>query len=104
MKRKPYWLAFKKWGVYWLSPYRAQSRQDVLRHAMAEPSRFKVLHPLLRRVYGSRWPRYLGALVAQILGWQIVDQAQAIKSDPWGSLDSTGGLDSLGWSQGDSNS
>ena len=34
MKRKLYWLAFKKEGDYWLSPYRAETRQDALRHGM----------------------------------------------------------------------
>ena len=34
MKRKLYWLAFKKGDDYWLSPYRAESRQDALRHGM----------------------------------------------------------------------
>ena len=34
MKGKLYWLAFKKDGEYWLSPYRAESRQDALRHGM----------------------------------------------------------------------
>ena len=34
MKGKLYWLAFKKDDEYWLSPYRAESRQDALRHGM----------------------------------------------------------------------
>ena len=34
MKRKLFWLAFKKGDDYWLSPYRAESRQDALRHGM----------------------------------------------------------------------
>ena len=33
-ERKLYWLAFKKGDDYWLSPYRAESRQDALRHGM----------------------------------------------------------------------
>ena len=33
-ERKLYWLAFKKDDEYWLSPYRAESRQDALRHGM----------------------------------------------------------------------
>ena len=34
MERKLYWLAFKNGDDYWLSPYRAESRQDALRHGM----------------------------------------------------------------------
>jgi len=34
MKRMLYWLAFKKGGDYWLSAYRAETRQDALRHGM----------------------------------------------------------------------
>ena len=34
MTRKLYWLAFKVGDDYKLSPYRAESRQDALRHGM----------------------------------------------------------------------
>ena len=34
MKNKLYWLAFKVGDDYRLSPYRAESRQDALRHGM----------------------------------------------------------------------
>ena len=34
MERKLYWLAFKNGDDYWLSPYRAESRQEALRHGM----------------------------------------------------------------------
>ena len=34
MKGKLYWLAFKKDDEYWLSPYRAEARQDALRRGM----------------------------------------------------------------------
>ena len=33
-ERKLFWLAFKNGDDYWLSPYRAESRQDALRHGM----------------------------------------------------------------------
>ena len=34
METKLYWLAFKVGGNYELSPYRAESRQEALRHGM----------------------------------------------------------------------
>ena len=34
MRPKLYWLAFKVGDEYKLSPYRAESRQDALRHGM----------------------------------------------------------------------
>ena len=34
MERKLYWLEFKVGDEYRLSPYRAESRQDALRHGM----------------------------------------------------------------------
>ena len=34
MERKLFWLAFKVGDNYRLSPYRAESRQDALRHGM----------------------------------------------------------------------
>ena len=36
MERKLYWLAFKVGDHYRLSPYRAESRQNALRHGMEQ--------------------------------------------------------------------